>query len=472
MLSSDEHVRNLRSMLGEKGVLVGGDTAGYELGARFDKGLAAFVLRPASTTEVSAAVAYCVQNQIHIVAQGNNTGVVSGSTPDPSGRQAVLSLDRLNRKLSIDIDNRSATVDAGYLLSQVNSALEPHGLFFPIDLGADPRLGGMLATNTGGARFLKYGDVRKNTLGLKVVLADAQGTIVDLSSPLRKNNTGVDWKQIFIGTCGAFGIITECVLNLEPLPVQTATALLVPESFEKVMPLLHLLERNFGAYLSAFEGISGSALKGTLARIPGLRNPFSHGDLPEYVILMELNRTWLPREEEQSLDAALEAVLAEAWEAEDELLADALIVPAQDAWALRHAIPEGVKEMGKLVACDLSFRRGDVMKFCRHMKSEIKTRFPDVEVCEFGHIGDGGIHFNLVADPTSSLAMDPTFESQIREWVYDEAVRFGGSFSAEHGIGRKNQIYYDKFTPAQFRQWASSLKRVTSPGGLGTVVFG
>ncbi|TIT85936.1 MAG: FAD-binding oxidoreductase, partial [Mesorhizobium sp.] len=202
----ERHKAALAEILGPDGVLQDcASLAAYENGARYDRGSAALVLRPRGTAEVSACVAYCVREHIALIPQSGNTGLVSGSTPDTSGAQVVLSLDRMTPIFGLDIDNRSIHVDAGTRLSDLNGRLEPSGLFFPIDLGADPRVGGMLATNTGGSRFVKYGDVRRNTLGLKVVLADKAGTVVDLLSGLRKNNTGVDWKQLFIGTSGVFG---------------------------------------------------------------------------------------------------------------------------------------------------------------------------------------------------------------------------------------------------------------------------
>lgn len=218
---NETHIAALQALVSDKGLVRdAGGMAAYENGARYDEGRAALVLRPQTTEEVSAVTAYCVKNGLPLVPQSGNTGLVSGSTPDNSGTQLVLSLDRMARRFDLDLDNRSLRLDAGFTLSEINRRLEPHGLFFPIDLGADPRLGGMIATNTGGSRFLKYGDVRKNTLGLTVVLADEAGTVLDFSSDLRKNNTGVDWKQLFIGTSGAFGIVTECVVNLERLPRQ------------------------------------------------------------------------------------------------------------------------------------------------------------------------------------------------------------------------------------------------------------
>jgi FAD/FMN-containing dehydrogenase len=468
------HVTALTARLGDKGIVTeGSDVAAYQTGARYDEGRAAIVLRPQTTQEVSSAVSYCVKNGIVLIPQSGNTGLVSGSTPDSTGNQAVLSLDRMTQRFDLDLDNRSLRADAGFRLSDVNQKLEKHGLFFPIDLGADPRLGGMLATNTGGSRFLKYGDVRRNTLGIKVVLADEEGTILDLTSELRKNNTGIDWKQVFIGTSGSFGIITECVLNIEPLPKQVATAYLVPASGSHVMPLLRAMEDRLGAYLSAFEGISKNSVTAALDHVPSLKNPFQGGNVPDYVILAEISRTWEPREGEQPLDAVLEAVLAEIWETDEAPLADAFVGPAHEMWSLRHALSEGVKHSGKLIAFDLSFRRGDIMAFCDRMKADMPQAFPEVTICDFGHIGDGGVHFNLVVPKDSASASDTDFERRLRDWVFAIAVQdFNGSFSAEHAIGRKNQAYYDLYTQQKIKDMAQGLKAITSPGDLGAVRFG
>jgi FAD/FMN-containing dehydrogenase len=470
----DAHRAVLAEILGDKGVV--SDAAGmaaYATGARYDEGRAALVLRPQTTAQVSACVAYCVRENLPLVPQSGNTGLVSGSTPDGSGAQIVLSLDRMTGNFELDADNRSLRLDAGFRLSDVNARLEQAGLFFPIDLGADPRIGGMLATNTGGSRFLKYGDVRRNTLGIKVILADEAGTVVDLMAGLRKNNTGVDWKQLFIGTSGVFGVITECVLNLEPLPRQISTAYLVPRSCADVMPLLRGMEERLGSYLSAFEGMSKNAIAAAFAHVPSLRNPFQNGEVPDYVIMAELSRSWQPRAGEQPLDAVLETVLTEIWESADAPLADAFVGPAQEMWALRHALSEGVKHAGRLVAFDLSFHRADVPAFCDWMKVELPRKFTHVGIFDFGHIGDGGVHFNLVVDEALAGAVDAGFEARLRDWVYSVAVeKFGGSFSAEHGVGRKNQAYYDLYTSQKNKDLAAGLKQLTSPGHLGAVRFG
>lgn len=467
-------IAELQSLLGVGGLLLQSEEmAAYQIGARHDCGRAAFVARPATTEVVSALLAYCCRNQIALVPQSGNTGLVAGSTPDPSGMQGVLSLDRLRTVFELDLDNRSVRVGAGVRLSEINSRLEPHALFFPIDLGADPSVGGMVATNTGGARFLRFGDVRRNTLGLKVVLADAQGTVLDLGDGLRKNNTGVDWKQCFIGTSGAFGVITECVFNVERRPQQMATAFLVPKGDSHVMSILAMMEARLGAYLSAFEGMSKAAIGCALEHVPSLGNPFPGGTIPDYVILVELSRSWIARAEEQSLDSVLETVLGEIWSLRDEPLTDAFVGRPHEMWAMRHALSEGVKAAGHLVGFDLSFKRGDVMRFRAHMRADLEASWPAVRVCDFGHVGDGGLHFNLLvgsrdAEPLSTVAI-----SDLRNRVIGVAVEeFGGSFSAEHAIGRTNQPFYDRYTSGKLRAMAAAFKQQTSPGPIGAARFG
>lgn len=473
-MMASEHTDNLGVLLGPGGLLTGRvEMAGYENGARYDAGRATFVARPASAAAVSDAVAYCARHSIPLVPQSGNTGLVAGSTPDGSGTQGVLSLERLRSTFELDLDNRTLRVDAGFRLSEINAKLQPHGLFFPIDLGADPMAGGMVATNTGGARFLRFGDVRRNTLGLKVVLGDETGTVVDLDAGLRKNNTGVDWKQVFIGTSGAFGIITECTFNLERLPLQTATAYLVPRSHEHVTVLLNTMEQRLGSYLSAFEGMSGAAITHTLAHVEALRNPFPGGSVPDFVILAEVSRSWLRRETEQTLEAVLEEVLGAIWDQPDEPLRDAFVGPAHEMWALRHALSEGVKSAGYLVGLDLSFRRGDVMRFRAQMSHVLAKEFPTVEICDFGHIGDGGVHFNLLVACETAGTVDAARVDALRDRVISIAVEeHRGSFSAEHGLGRRNQHFYDRYTPEKLKSMAAQLKQATSPGPLGSTRLG
>lgn len=212
------------------------ELARYEKGWRYGLGTALVVVRPRSTGEVAHVLAFASERGLRLVAQGANTGLVGASTPDGSGGMLVLSLDRLTQPLEIDAVDRTVAAGGGVLLSQLDAALEPHGLMFPIDLGADPTVGGMVVTNTGGTRLLRYGDVRQNLLGLEVALAD--GTVLDLMTALRKNNTGLDAKQLFVGTSGVLGVVTRALLRVVPRPAQRATALVGAADGVTVLALL------------------------------------------------------------------------------------------------------------------------------------------------------------------------------------------------------------------------------------------
>ncbi len=470
MNDTASHLDALRALVGARGLLAApDDLSSYETGARYDRGRAAFVVRPATTAEASAVVAYCVRHGIALVPQSGNTGLVAGSTPDGSGGQGVLSLDRLAAPFEIDLANRSVTVGAGTRLSSLNERLAPHGLTLPIDLGADPMIGGMVATNTGGARFLRYGDMRRHVMGLEIVLPDEAGTVLDLTRPLRKNNTGLDFKQIFIGTGGAYGLVTRAVLELRRLPQQSATAILVPRDDAAVMELLVAFEERVGDHLAAFEGMSGAAVALALKHHDRLRNPFAPNPPPPFCILVEIERSWAARPQEPSIDALMEQVLAEVWALPGEPLADAVPGRGTDFWALRHVLTESLAAEGRVIAFDLGFARAAVMPFRRAMAEILAREHPEVRVCDFGHVGDGGVHFNLVVPRDSALARDP---SSVRDLVFGEAVeRFGGSFSAEHAIGRANQVFYERFIDPRQRGIAGAIQDLLAPGRLGAVDF-
>jgi FAD/FMN-containing dehydrogenase len=461
------HLEQLRAIVGPKGLVEDPSLMrSYQIGARYDEGRAAFVLRPETTQQVSAVMAYAVKHGIRLIPQSGNTGLVGGSTPDASGSQGVLSLDRLTTPLTIDVDNRTVEVAAGVRLSALNDALAPHGFFLPIDLGADPMVGGMVATNTGGARFLRYGSMRRQVLGLEVVLPDADGTILDLTAGLRKDNSQVDLKQLFIGTSGAFGIVTKAVLELHRLPQQTATALVIPENDESMPLLLRHLEERCGEYLTAFEGMSHNAMERALAHVKHLRNPFARGAIPPYAILVELTRTWAPREGEMNLPLFLESVLAGALEGEPPLFSDALVGRSEDLWSIRHALSEGLKASGYVIAFDLSLRRSDLSRFRRDIIGQLAETFPELAACDFGHIADGGVHLNLVHPERP----DDAYIGRVRDQVLDLVVnRYGGSFSGEHALGRSNQALYDRYTPAPVQALSVSVQRAIGTAAMGSV---
>jgi len=465
--------RELVDLLGADAIAAADvDLSAWEAGVRGDSGGAAFVMRPTDTDAVAAAIACCVRHGIPFIPQSGNTGLVGGSTPDTSGDQAVLSLERLNRICEIDVDNRSVRVGAGVRLSELNARLEIEGLCFPVDLGADPMIGGMVSTNTGGARFLRYGDVRANTLGLTVVLPDADGTVLRLDRALRKDNTGPDWKQLFIGTSGAFGIVTECVLNVEPLPRERATAVLVPRDEAAIFDLLRRLETRLGADLSAFEFMSGNAMRHALVHAPSVRNPFSDEAIPPIALLVEIARTAPTGEGEVTLAAMLERTLADLWEDADEPLADARFGPPEELWPLRHALSEGVKNAGRLFAFDLAFARTDVTRFRASMTQRLADEWPELEVCDFGHVGDGGIHFNLVCHDLERCQSEG-YERALRDSIVQHAVEdFGGSFSGEHAIGRANQRYYDRYTPDALKTLTDRFTAALGIAETGAARFG
>lgn len=425
---------------GTKAITNSKDMVAYLQGVRGETGQAPFVLLPETTEQVARCIWHCADMKTSFLAQSGNTGLVGASVPDDSGTTAVLSLSRLRETFDVNVTNRSLRVSAGFRLSEVNDRLAEHGLFFPIDLGSDPMIGGMVATNTGGGRFLRYGDVRRNVLGLTVVNKSGEAQV--LGSSVRKDNTGPDWKQMHIGSCGWYGTITEAILNLEPVVSEQATALVVPSGDAAMLTILQHLECHVGPTLSAFEFMSRAAMAHTFDHAASLKNPFARGEIPETALLIELSRpTKAPWD--TPLDEVLEAVLAEAWELPDAPIADALFGRPEEIWALRHALSEGVKAAGPLIAFDLGFTRDKVIAFRAEVTTKIGVDFPMIEVCDFGHLGDGGLHFNLVK---TDGPVNAGFEQKLRDYVVEQAVEgYDGSFSAEHGIGPKNLRYFKKY---------------------------
>lgn len=434
----------------------------YEQGWRYGQGQAKVVLRPATTEAVSQALALCHARGLRVLPQGANTGLVGASVPDSSGEMVVLSLERLQHRLDIDPLNRTATVDGGILLSQLNAALEPHGLCFPVDLGADPQIGGMVATNTGGTRLLKYGDVRHNLLGLEVVLAD--GTVLSDLKALRKDNTGLDLSQFFTATSGAWGVVTAAVLNVVPTPRQVAVAWVGCADGQAVVDLLQAMEHNAFEALSAFEVISAEALAAVFRHQARLRNPFAQ--LPPYAVLVELNSTLSP--ERLNLEDLLLSCLGDHVEGPSGAgLLDIFPSPTEAAWAVRHQVSESLRNEGKVLGLDLSVPRAQLPAFSAAVRAWVGQHFPFMRVCDFGHWGDGGTHLNLVWNEAEATRSTADCIHAVQEEVYELAVRgFQGSYSAEHGIGPHNQRFYDRYTPEAVKQVCGVLKDHFDPQGL------
>jgi len=449
-----DHIYALKEIVGERYVLTeAADKEAYETPWRGEKGNAVCVVRPKNQAEISQVIGYLSTHGLSFVTQSGNTGLVGASTPDQSGEQVLLSLNRLTETIEINVANKSARVSAGVRLSTLNKIAAEYGLFFPIDLSADPCIGGMAATNTGGGRLLKYGDVRQNLLGLSVVLKD--GFILKLDSALHKNNTGLDLKQIFIGTGGQSGVITECIVKLSIIPKQSVTALIVPKSDEILSKLLVACEDEFGDELSAFEGMSKNAIEAAFTHNKSnLKNGFYEA-IPDYVCLIELNRSWNIKEGETSLDNALQMGLNNIIEKDASLIQDALFGHTDEHWKLRHALSEAVQNDGKMIGFDLSFERDKAIAFRSFVQKSLPENFADIKMCDFGHIGDGAIHCNFVIAEDDPRLQDAEFIENFKSWVFEKTVQdFQGSYSAEHGIGPSNQAAYEKYTPDRIKKIA------------------
>ncbi len=458
----------LRAIVGETHVLTDpADLAARDLDGRGPIGRSRALVRPGDAAEVSAILRAVAAHGARVVPQGARTGLVGAGAADDTAAAILLGLDRLNRPPEIDPVNRTATADAGVPLSALNDAAAAHGLTFPIDLGADPLIGGMVGANTGGARFLRYGDVRRNVLGLDVVLADPKGTRLTLGGALWKDNAGLDLKQMLVGAGGSLGVVTRATFALQPLPAVAVTALVALADARQSEALLVALETACGMLLSAFEAISAAAFDAAFAHAPRLRRPFREQD-GAYYLLIELSAGHALSAEQ--LEEMLAAALA-PWLADAGTILDVVIDRGTDLWAIRHAVPEGLRALGSIVGCDIALRRGDVGRFREVIGGEIAEHFPGLKLCDFGHVGDGGLHFNLVW-PHARGAPPPGLLEAARAHVFRAVVeRFDGSFSAEHGIGPRNQAYYDRFTDPAERALAGRVQSLFAPAGIGRVDF-
>ncbi len=455
----DGVLEDLRALLGENGLLhEEADRARYEAGWRYGRGRALAVARPKTPSSVAAVLELCHRAGVRVQPMGANTGLVGASNPDASGEQLVLSLERLSSTIDVDPIGRTVLVDAGVTLSQLNQALEPHGLFFPIDLGADPQIGGMIATNTGGTRLLRYGAVREHVLGLEVALAD--GRLWTDLSPLRKDNRGLDLKQLFLGTSGTLGIVTRAVLSLAPLPKQTTTAWVALQSGEGALELLAHLERGVGETLSAFEVLSRNAFEATLRHGAGLTNPF--GELsPEVAALIELSTPMGPQQMdlESVMLTSLEVFMTER----EDLVLDVVPLKPQAAWHLRHQVSESLRHEGHVLALDVSVPRSQIARFTRDVREDLARHFPQVRMCDFGHWGDGGTHLNLVWDP-AEVDQPRALTEELQTRIYGSSFRdYGGSFSAEHGVGPHNQDHYETLSSELLLSTCRALKEHFDP---------
>jgi FAD/FMN-containing dehydrogenase len=452
--------QDLEAIVGARNLVPVEDQAQYEHGYRYGPGKAAAIVRPDAVENIRRLVSYCVEHHLRLIPQGAHTGLVGAATPDDSGTHIVLSLERL-RAIHIDPLNRTATCGAGVRLSALNAAAAEHGLHLPIDLGADPTIGGMVATNTGGSKLLRYGGMREQVTGVEAVLADADATLIRDVKGLRKNNVGVDLKHLFIGSGGALGIVTEVQVQLQPVLTVTTTALLIPAAIASIPLIVSKLEAGLDRFLIACEGMSRGAMCAALDSHPALRRPFD--TVPDYALLIEVGGSVATSHVDFA--SMLEGVLMACFEVEPPLVLDALIGRGNDFWALRHAISDGLKASGRVIGFDISVRRDKLPQTRMRLIEVVSALQPDLEVCDFGHVADGALHFNIVVPVGLNITAHQ--KATLRRGVFDVTVNeFDGSFSAEHGIGPANAEQYARYRPASERSLIDRIKNLVDPAHI------
>ncbi len=422
-------------------------------------GAALAIISPASTQEVAAVVRLCVETNTPIVPQGGNTGLVGGGIPDASGRAIVLSLRRMNRIRDIDLANNAMTVDAGCILQQVQEAAEAAERYFPLSLAAEGSctIGGNLSTNAGGTAVLRYGNSRDLVLGIEAVTPD--GKIWNGLKALRKDNTGYDLKHLLMGAEGTLGIITGAVLKLFPRSQRTCSALLAVRDPATAIAVLATVQRELGDRVTAFELMSRVCVEHVIKHFPSTAEPFA--DKHDWQLLIELTDTMRDSALDDALAAALEKSLA------DGSVADAVIASseAQAAalWHLREHIPEAEKLQGKSVKHDISVPISRIAEFIATATPLLHEALRGAQVICFGHLGDGNLHYN-VSFPNSAPTYAQTREAN--QIVYTLLDKFGGSISAEHGIGQMKREEITRHKSDVELDMMRAIKRALDPHNI------
>lgn len=426
------------------------------------RGEAALVVRPASTAEVAEVVRLCAQAGIALVPQGGNTGLCGGSIPDASGDQVVLSLTRMTQIRQVDPGNETITVEAGVILQRLQEAAAEAGRLFPLSLGAEGSctVGGNLATNAGGTAVLRYGNMRDLTLGVEVVLPD--GRIWNGLRGLRKDNTGYDLKQLFIGSEGTLGIITAAVLKLYPAVRSRTTAWVALPSTQAAVDLIGRMRGLCGDRLTGFELMSRQSVEFVLRHVAGCNDPFA--EVHPWYVLIELSDTLL----DAPLNEMLENGLGEAFEQGEAL--DAVVAGNETQvaalWKIREGISEAQNHEGPSLKHDISVPVSSIPAFIETADQQLQAAFPGVRIVAYGHVGDGNLHYNI-SKPVGSE--DAPFKAQaeaIMHVIYDVTRAFAGSISAEHGLGQAKREAARRYKDPLELELMRTLKQALDPAGL------
>ena len=463
-------VEKLRAIVGDKGLVL--DKQGmhpYLTDWRENYiGAALAIVRPATTEEVSEVVKLCAKEKVAICPQGGNTGMSGGATPQEEGLEIVLSLTRMNRILDIDKVGYSMTVEAGVILKTIQEAASDHDRLFPLSLGAEGSctIGGNLSTNAGGVQVLHYGNARNLVMGLEVVLPN--GDIWDGMRALKKDNTGYDLRDLYLGAEGTLGIITRAVLKLWPKPKDVAT------SWNAVASPAAAVELLSGAYAASEDNVTSCELMGrqgielVLKNIHGAADPLA--DKHDWYVLLEWSSARPPRHgaNQSGLREKMEAYLAEAME--KGLVLDAVVAQnegqARSFWALRENHSESQKREGPSIKHDISVSVSKLPDFVTEGLAVMNRVLPGCRPVPFGHVGDGNLHFNCQSPAGWSKPQFMHHGEAISGAIYDLVTSYGGSISAEHGIGR---IKVDELTHYRSQielDVMRSLKRALDPHNI------
>jgi FAD/FMN-containing dehydrogenase len=425
-------------------------------------GATPLVLRPRSVDEVVNILAICNREEVAVVPLGGNTSYCGGATPDETGSQIVVSMQRLNRVRHIDADNYSMIVEVGCTLAGAQAAAREANRLFPLSLGSEgtAQIGGNLSTNAGGTAVLRYGMMRDLVLGLEVVLAD--GRVLSALKSLRKDNTGYDVKSLFIGAEGTLGLITAASLKLFPLAADTATALVGIDSPSRALELLNRLRNAAGEQISSFELMPRIAVEMTVKHVPGVANPLEF-NTPWYV-LVELGSANANQNLTSLLTSELEDAAA-AGTVRDAMLA-ASIAQSQAMWKLRESVPEAQRRHGASIKHDVSVPVSAIPTLIEKGTALANALAPEGDVVSYGHAGDGNLHFNVSQKPGADLELFVSRTHPLEHAMFDLVESLGGSISAEHGIGRlKAEEFARRADPVELSVM-HVLKRALDPKGI------
>ena len=457
-------LNTLRQLLGDAHVLTSGDLSAYEQDWRKrTRGHALAVVRPGSTQQVAEVVKACAKAHVSIVPQGGNTGLVVGSIPDDTGTQVLLSLQRMHAIRAVDADNLTITAEAGCVLQNLQQAAEHAGFLFPLSLGAEGSctLGGNLATNAGGTQVVRYGNARELCLGLEVVTA--QGDVMHSLSGLRKDNTGYDLRHLMIGSEGTLGIITAATMKLYPMPAARLTAWAAVPSVAHAVKLLGLAHQHLGAGVTGFEMMGQFALRLVDKHYPQLRVPLWQ-DTP-YCVLLENSDSESEAHARQRFEHLLELAL------EDGCVSDAVVAEnlsqARNLWHIRESITLAQAEEGLNIKHDISVPISSIPRFVEETDALLTREISGVRLVNFGHLGDGNLHYNVQApEGADTAAFLREHEDTVNTLVYQSVSKFGGSISAEHGVGSMKVDSLPDYKDPVALHCMQHIKHALDPQGL------